>query len=154
MFPPTFVWTKKITPCFDLGNNTELMKKYLEPFWISQTRYSFIVAKLGMIASGKWSLKYKQTPLLCKLEGWSQRKILYPSIDSPGSSDEIRESKKVSIRQKISILWTFKTTEICESLEKSYTKILFKFQWQTDKELLHPPDPGVASVYHDCMMIQ
>ena len=55
---------------------------------------------MGLITSGKWSLKYKQTPPLRKLEGCSQPKSLYTSIGSLGSSDEIEESKKVSVRQK------------------------------------------------------
>ena len=107
-------------------------KKRLEPFRIPQTRHSSSVVKSGLRASGKWSLKYKQTPHLHKLEAWLQRKKLYPSIASLGSSDEIEESKKVLVRQEISNWWTFKKAEICESLEKCSTHILFKFQWQTD----------------------
>ena len=131
-----------------------VIKKPLEPFWISQRRDSSSAVKLGLITSRKWSLKYKQTPSLCKLEGWSQRKNFYPSVASLGSSDEIEGSKKVSVRQKISSWWAFKKAEICESLQKSSTQILLKFHWQTDKELFHPPDPGLASISHDCMMIQ
>ena len=79
-------------------------KKRLEPFWISQTRHSSSVVNSGLRASGKWSLKYKQTPPFCKLEGWSQQKSLYPSTASFGSSDEIEESKKVSVRQDIKLM--------------------------------------------------
>ena len=118
-----------------------VMKSRLEPFWISQTTHSSSVVNLGLIANGKWSLKYKPTPPLRNLEAWSQRKSFHPSIASLVSSIaslEIEESKKVSVRQKNSSLWGFKKAEICESSEKS-TQILFKFQWQKDKELLHPP---------------
>ena len=34
-----------------------VMKKGLEPFWISQTRHLSNAVKLGLITSGKWSLK-------------------------------------------------------------------------------------------------
>ena len=98
-------------------------KKRLEPFWISQTRQSSSVVKSGRRASGNWSLKHKQTPPFRKLEGWSQQKSLYPLIASLGSFEEIEESKKVSVRQKISNWHTFKKTEICESLEKLSTHI-------------------------------
>ena len=131
-----------------------VMKKRLEPFWISQTRHSSSVVKLVLMASGKWPLKYKQTSTFRKLEGWSQLKSLHPSIASLGSSDEIKESKKVSLRQKMSNWWTFKKAEICERMDKSSTQILFKFQWQTDKELLDPLDPELASISHDGMMMQ
>ena len=138
-----------------LGERYKIVKKKrLEAFWISQARHSSSVVKLGLRASGKWSLKYKQTPPFCKLEGWSQRTSFYPSIASFGSSHEIEESKKVSVRQEISNWWTFKKAKICESLENSSTHILFKFQWQTDKEHLHPPGQGLASISHDCMMMQ
>ena len=68
-------------------------KKLSEPFWNSQTRYSSSVVKSGLRASGKLSLKYKQTPPLRKLEGWSHRKSLHPSTARLGSSYEIEESK-------------------------------------------------------------
>ena len=126
------------------------MKNRLNPFWISQTRHSSSVINLSLLASGRWSLKYKQTSLLHILEGWMQRKSLCPSIASLGSFHETKESKKVSVIQKISNQWTFKNAEICES----FTQTLFKFQWQTDKELVHPPCPGLASIFHDCMMMQ
>ena len=129
-------------------------KKRLEPFWISQTKHSSSVVKSGLRASSRCSLKYKQTASLRKLEGWLQPKCLYPSIASLGSSDEIKESKKFSIRQKISNWWTFKKAEICESLKKSSTRILFKFQWQTDRELLHPPGTRVVSISYECIMMQ
>ena len=129
-------------------------KKRLESFWISQTRHSSSVVKSGIRASSRWSLKYKQTASLRKLEGWLQPKCLYPSIASLGSSDEIEESKKVSVRQKISNWWTFKKAEICESFKKASTHILFKFQWQTDRELLHPPGARAASISYECIMMQ
>ena len=118
-----------------LGERYRIVMKNFE----FQTRHLSSVVKLGLIASSKCSLKYKQTPLLGKIEGWSQRKSLYPSIVSRESSDEIEESNRVSVRQKISNWWTFKRAEICESLEKSSTQILFKFQRQTDMELLQTP---------------
>ena len=102
------------------------------------------MVKFGLIASGKWSLKYMQTPSLRKLEGWPQRKSLYPAIASLGSSDEVKESKKVSVRQKVSNWWTFKKAEICESLKKSSTQILFKFQSQTIQGASPPTRPGIG----------
>ena len=69
-------------------------KKRLEAFWISQARHSSSVVKLGLRASGKWSLKYKQTPPFCKLEGWSQRTSFYPSIASFGPPTKSKSLKK------------------------------------------------------------
>ena len=43
-----------------------VIKKRLKPLWISQTRHSSSAVKLGLITTGKWSLKYKQTPPLRK----------------------------------------------------------------------------------------
>ena len=53
---------------------------------------------------------------------------LYLSIANIGFSDEIKESKEVSVRQEISNQWTFKNVEIFHSLEKSSTQILHKFK--------------------------
>ena len=50
--------------------------------------------------------------------------------------------------------WTFKKSEVCDSLEKSSAHMLFEFERQTDKGLLHPPAPGLAAIFHNSMMIQ
>ena len=104
-----------------------VIKKRLEPFWISQTRHSSSVVKLGLIANGKWSLKYRQTPPLRKLEGSLQRKSLHSSIVSPGSSDEIEDSKKVSVRQKISHWWTLKRLKFVRAWKSLLPKYCLNF---------------------------
>ena len=83
------------------------------------------MVKSGLRASGKWSLKYKQTPPLRKLEGWSQGKSLYPSVASLRSSEEIEESKKVSVRQRYQIDTHLKRLKFAR-VWKSYLPIYAK----------------------------
>ena len=149
MFPPTFVWVKKIARCSTWGTIKNCYEKSFKSILNFTDQTLIQCDKFEPASKRQVVLKYKETSLLHMLEGWMQRKSLCPSIASLRSFHETKESKKVSVIQKISNQWTFKNAEICES----FTQTLFKFQWQTDKELVHPPCPGLASIFHDCMMM-
>ena len=90
-----------------------------------------------------------QTSPLFVLLGWSALIIEYPLIYSVSWLSGIAESKNVSDKQMISMLFALINASIKGALTKSWVDIPLRFQWKK-LNLEDFIEPGLISMSPDC----
>ena len=115
---------------FWFGDLYRHVKKHLSLFTvISVRKHSFNLQISTFLISGKYSLSYMETSPLFVLLRWSALIIEYPLIYSLSSLSGIVESKNVSVKEMMSMLFALINASIKVNLTKSWAAIPLRLQW-------------------------